>query len=99
MTPFAIAGIIVGPSGIRGLGQPLKSFRDRALDFPVYMRGDHTNADLNSVGSLVKPERGSRAALNVPADHQADTIDASQDILQDTSHHIPEKSGLPEENL
>lgn len=40
--------------GLRGLGQPLKSFRDRACDFPVYER-DGTEGYLDSLGPLVKP--------------------------------------------
>lgn len=50
--------------GIRGLGQPLKSFRDRPVDFPVYQRGSNFPEDyLRSLGPLAKPERGSRAGL------------------------------------
>ncbi len=45
--------------GLRGLGQPLKSFRDRPVDFPVYQRGSGADAYLNSLGPLAKPERGS----------------------------------------
>jgi predicted amidohydrolase len=49
--------------GLRGLGQPLKSFRDRPVDFPVYQRGSGADAYLHSLGPLAKPERGSRAGL------------------------------------
>ena len=49
--------------GIFGLGQPLKSFRDRPVDFAVYQRGGPADAYLQSLGPLVKPERGSRAGL------------------------------------
>ncbi|QQS55673.1 MAG: carbon-nitrogen hydrolase family protein [Candidatus Competibacteraceae bacterium] len=50
--------------GIRGLGQPLKSFRDRPVDFPIYQRGSGFPEDyLHSLGPLAKPERGSRAGL------------------------------------
>ncbi len=42
--------------GIRGLGQLLKSFRDRRLQFDVYSaRGD--DQYLHSLGALVKPQR------------------------------------------
>jgi hypothetical protein len=55
--------------GLRGLGQPLKSFRDRKVDFPVY--GEKGGSEyLRSLGPLRKPRRGSRAGL-VP--YQADT--------------------------
>jgi len=49
--------------GIRSLGQPLKSFRDRPVDFPVYSRTTESEAYLQSLGPLTKPHRGSRAGL------------------------------------
>lgn len=41
--------------GLRGLGQPLKSFRDREVEFPVYLRGSGADAYLHTLGKLVKP--------------------------------------------
>jgi predicted amidohydrolase len=49
--------------GIRGLGQPLKSFRDRRVEFDVYRPGAFDNAYLDSLGPLERPRRGSRAGL------------------------------------
>ncbi len=49
--------------GIRALGQPLKSFRDRPVEFPVYQHGGPAEAYLQSLGPLTKPTRGSRAGL------------------------------------
>ncbi len=49
--------------GIRSLGQPLKSFRDRPVDFPVYVRTPESEAYLQSLGPLTKPHRGSRAGI------------------------------------
>ncbi len=43
--------------GVRGLGQTLKSFRDRPADFPVYERSAPTESYLHSLGPLVKPSR------------------------------------------
>jgi predicted amidohydrolase len=43
--------------GLRGLGQPLKSFRDRPVDFPVYGRSAATEAYLQGLGPLAKPTR------------------------------------------
>lgn len=40
--------------GLRGLGQLLKSFRDREVDFSVYRRGE-ADAYLGTLGPLVKP--------------------------------------------
>jgi len=49
--------------GLRGLGQPLKSFRDRKVDFTVYQRTPESAAFLNTLGPLAKPQRGSRVGL------------------------------------
>ncbi len=50
--------------GVRGLGQPLKSFRDRVVEFPIYQRALGTQTYLESLGPLVKQARGSRAGLD-----------------------------------
>jgi predicted amidohydrolase len=42
--------------GIRSLGQPLKSFRDRAVDFSVYDAASDSSY-LDSLGELKKPQR------------------------------------------
>jgi len=44
--------------GLRSMGQPLKSFRDRVTDFPVYDRANFDDSYLHSLGPLVKPARG-----------------------------------------
>jgi len=49
--------------GLRGLGQQLKSFRDRAVDFAVYRPEAREWPYLKSLGPLVKPDRGSRAGI------------------------------------
>jgi deaminated glutathione amidase len=43
--------------GIRGLGQMLKSFRDRSVDFPIYQK-EANLPYLDSLGPLAKPARG-----------------------------------------
>ncbi|NRF67809.1 carbon-nitrogen hydrolase family protein [Aquincola sp. S2] len=45
--------------GLRGLGQPLKSFRDREVDFPVYRGGPEADGYLRTLGPLVKPRAAS----------------------------------------
>ena len=40
------------------MGQPLKSFRDRPVDFPVYDRENFDASFLNSLGELKRPVRG-----------------------------------------
>ncbi len=51
-------------TGMRGLGQVLKSFRDRPVDFAVYDRGSGTDAYLHGLGPLALPAQGSRAGLD-----------------------------------
>lgn len=61
-------------TGMKGLGQVLKSFRDRAVDFSVYDRASGTDSFLNTLGPLVVPQQGSRAGLHVdvPATTEAE---------------------------
>ncbi len=49
--------------GLRGLGQPLKSFRDSHVKFPVYGETGVASEYLNKLGPLTKMTRGSRAGL------------------------------------
>lgn len=51
-------------TGIRGLGQTLKSFRDRDADFPVYDRKSGVDAYLHTLGPLAMPVRGNRAGVD-----------------------------------
>jgi predicted amidohydrolase len=43
--------------GLKGLGQPLKSFRDSTVNFAVYRRRNFDNAFLDGLGPLVLPRR------------------------------------------
>ena len=52
-------------TGMKGLGQVLKSFRDRSVDFSVYDRSSGTDAYLQGLGPLEIPKQGSRAGLHV----------------------------------
>lgn len=54
--------------GLRGLDQPLKSFRDCTVEFPIY-HCDHQDCRyLDSLGPLEKPQRGAHqeASVKVP---------------------------------
>jgi len=51
-------------TGMKGLGQVLKSFRDRPVDFPVYDRASGADAYLHTLGVLETPKQGSRAGLD-----------------------------------
>ncbi len=52
--------------GVRGLGQPLKSFRDCQVDFTVYQGDPKAREYLQTLGPLAKPLRGSRAGIGPP---------------------------------
>ena len=53
--------------GLLGLGQPLKSFRDCAIDFPVYDRAGGDRSYLDTLGPLEKPGReGAARRRGVP---------------------------------
>ncbi|MCR9124798.1 MAG: carbon-nitrogen hydrolase family protein [Rhodobacteraceae bacterium] len=52
-------------TGMKGLGQVLKSFRDRSVDFPVYDRSAGSDAYLHTLGPLEMPQQGSRRGLHV----------------------------------
>jgi deaminated glutathione amidase len=50
-------------TGLKGLGQVLKSFRDREADFTVYDRLSGADAYLRTLGPLETPRQGSTAGL------------------------------------
>lgn len=50
-------------TGMKGLGQVLKSFRDRDVDFSVYDRSSGTDAYLKTLGPLETPTKGSARGL------------------------------------
>jgi deaminated glutathione amidase len=50
--------------GLRGLGQPLKSFRDRKVSFPVYGPDWRKHGFFKHLGALEKQKRGARAGLS-----------------------------------
>ena len=57
--------------GLRGLGQQLKSFRDRKIEFGVYAPDGRTWPYLQSLRDLVKPDRGSSIGLDNAKETQA----------------------------
>jgi len=72
-------------TGFMGLGQVLKSFRDRAVDFPVYDRASGVDGYLHTLGKLETPGQGSKAGLpssNAP-------------LVPSTDATAPEAAGLP----
>lgn len=86
--------------GLHGLGQPLKSFRDRAVDFEVYDRKSESEAAyLHSLGPLEIPRRGSRAGLASPeqdgslTNNIADSERESGSASAATPGHVRKVSG------
>lgn len=67
-------------NGMLGLGQLLKSFRDRRVDFPVYRPETFDNRYLNSLGPLQKSSR--KPAIS-PAPSPVDPAQASIPISYD----------------
>lgn len=53
--------------GLFGLGQVLKSFRDRDVVFSVYDHSSNTDAYLHTLGPLGMPDKGGRAGIDTPA--------------------------------
>lgn len=54
--------------GMRTLGQPLKSFRDSKVRFPIYARQHADRAYLDSLGPLEKPRRPDEPAVPLAAE-------------------------------
>jgi len=59
-------------TGLKGLGQVLKSFRDRGNDFPVYDRTSGTDAFLHTLGPLEMPKQGTTRGLRVDVETEAE---------------------------
>ncbi len=78
-------------TGLKGLGQVLKSFRDRSTDFSVYDRTSGTDAYLKTLGPLEMQRQGTRAGLHVdvPAGSQAELTETHGDGT------APVESGMP----
>ncbi len=55
--------------GIHGLGQPLKSFRDRAVDFNVYRTEAFAYSYFHTLGPLEKPARTRQLGTETAPDH------------------------------
>jgi predicted amidohydrolase len=66
-------------TGMKGLGQVLKSFRDRSADFSVYDRNSGTDAYLKTLGPLETPTQGSRAGIHVDVPAEAEQTQTSSD--------------------
>ncbi|MCA0930726.1 carbon-nitrogen hydrolase family protein [Ruegeria profundi] len=68
-------------TGLKGLGQVLKSFRDRDADFSVYDRASGTDSYLHTLGPLEVPRQGSTRGLLV-SDPRTSIEETETDLLQ-----------------
>ena len=87
-------------TGMKGLGQVLKSFRDRSTDFSVYDRASGTDAYLKTLGPLAIPHKGTKAGLDTmaPAMRVPYTPDAAgEDSLPGFAFKVP--PAFPDEPL
>lgn len=80
--------------GLKGLGQPLKSFRDRAVDFSVYDRASGVASYLNTLGPLEKMVRGSRAGLGPQPMPTPDVSVAATPIAAPIPTSLPPHGGI-----
>ncbi len=64
-------------TGFNGLGQVLKSFRDRPTDFSVYEKGSGADAYLHTLGKLEIPKQGLEAGCKVGADDRTNNMKSS----------------------
>lgn len=87
--------------GLRSLGQVLKSFRDRQVEFPAYPRTPQNSQFLDTLGPLVKPQRGSLDGLRifgeVPTVENADPAAAAAAAAQNAAapHSFEEQRTPP----
>ena len=75
-------------TGLKGLGQVLKSFRDRSTDFSVYDRSTGTDDFLKTLGPLEIPKQGSRAGLHVDLPIESEMA-ADKDMLIFETNEAP----------
>ncbi len=52
--------------GMKGLGQVLKSFRDRSTEFPVYDPANEAGSYLDTLGPLRMPKQGEKFGTELP---------------------------------
>jgi predicted amidohydrolase len=87
-------------TGMKGLGQVLKSFRDRSTDFSVYDRSSGTDDYLKTLGPLAIPQQGTTAGLDAttPAMRVPQASSSTgEDSLPGFAHKVP--PAFPDEPL
>ncbi len=81
-------------TGLKGLGQVLKSFRDRSVDFPVYNRNSEVGAYLSTLGPLDIPTQGSMAGVSdqPPGDAIAADVEKTESKFDVFAHMVDRKA-------
>lgn len=80
-------------TGLKGLGQVLKSFRDRAAEFPIYDRNSGAGQYLNTLGPLETPGQGSRAGVGTADPRTALATEAASHSAADAVPMFKGKTG------
>ncbi|MEM9343691.1 MAG: carbon-nitrogen hydrolase family protein [Pseudomonadota bacterium] len=80
-------------TGMKGLGQVLKSFRDRDVDFTVYDRASGVDAYLSTLGPLETPGQGAEAGLRSADPRTALGVTEQKDALPPNVSAIHGKTG------
>lgn len=82
-------------TGMKGLGQVLKSFRDRGVDFPVYDRNSGADAYLQQLGPLKTPSQGSAAGLETAEPRSMLAITGLPDEANTQAQRVQQEAQFP----
>lgn len=77
-------------TGIRGLGQVLKSFRESNVEFSVYDRRSGADAYLHTLGPLTMPEKGSRVGLNAALNGEPNCTQSDVETAAKPTNALPQ---------
>jgi predicted amidohydrolase len=80
-------------TGMKGLGQVLKSFRDREADFPIYDRTSGADSYLQTLGPLETPKKGSRAGMEVSDPRTALADEEQAQVKQEATPMFKGRTG------
>lgn len=75
-------------TGMKGLGQVLKSFRDREVEFPVYDRASGADAYLQTLGPLEMPKQWEKGAPLILTDPRIETPAAGHSPANDDAGQV-----------
>ncbi len=75
-------------TGMKGLGQVLKSFRDREVELPVYDRASGADAYLQTLGPLEMPKQWEKGAPLILTDPRIETPAAGHSPANDDAGQV-----------